>query len=250
MRNLSVVIITLNEAESIADCIDSVSEVADEILIVDSFSRDKTVTIALGKGVRVIQNKFEGHIEQKNFAKNMASFDFVLSIDADETLSKELKESILAVKQSGAEDGYLMNRLNFYCGKPIRSCGWYPDTKLRLWDRTKGEWEGLNPHDKFQLSPFTTVGKLRGDILHQTYPTHQALLGQVEKFATISARHLKGRSFWYLASKLLFSPAYKFIRNYFFKSGFTEGAIGFTICYHQSREVFLKYFRAIRLKHQ
>jgi glycosyltransferase involved in cell wall biosynthesis len=249
MNKLSAVIITLNEEDNIAKCINSLGDIADEIVVVDSFSSDRTKEIAETAGARVIQNKFEGHIEQKNFAKQQAANDWVLSIDADEVLSAELQQSILEAKQNFIVDGYTMNRLNFYCGKPIKTCGWYPDTKLRLWNRTKGGWTGINPHDKFELYG-NGAQHLKGDILHNTYPTHEALLNQVEKFATISAKHLKGGNVFYLIAKMLFSPPFKFIRNYFLNLGFTEGRAGFTICAQQSREVFLKYYRAIKFKYQ
>src|ERR1019366_408968 len=151
MNKLSVVIITFNEEENIAKCIDSVKEIADEVVVVDSFSTDKTRDIAESKGARFIQHKFEGHIQQKNWAKDQASHNYVLSLDADETLSAELKTAITETKKIFSSYGYTMNRLNFYCGKPIKTCGWYPDRKLRLWNRAKGEWKGVNPHDKFEL---------------------------------------------------------------------------------------------------
>ncbi len=249
MNKLSVVIITFNEEENIGKCIDSVREVADEIVVVDSFSTDRTIEIAKAKGARIIQHKFEGHIQQKNFAKEQARHDWVLSIDADETLSEELKQSIVEAKQSFDAYGYAMNRLNFYCSKPIKTCGWYPDKKLRLWNRTKGAWTGINPHDKFELSKGAVIKNLTGDVLHNTYPTHQSFLAQREKFATISAQHLKSKNVFVLLLKLIFSPPFKFIRTYFLLRGFTEGAVGFTICFHLSREVFLKYFRAIKFKY-
>lgn len=248
MNALSVVIITFNEQESLARCIDSVREVADEIVVVDSFSTDQTEAIAKAKGARFMQHKFEGHIEQKNFAKEQAKHHWVLSIDADEMLSDELRQSILEAKKSWVADGYTMNRLNFYCSKPIKTCGWYPDAKLRLWNRTKGEWTGTNPHDKFELTKGATLKHLTGDLLHNTYPTHHSFLEQREKFARISATHLQDRGLLFLIWKMLLSAPFKFLRNYIFKRGFMDGAVGFTICYHQSREVFLKYFYAIQLK--
>lgn len=245
---LSVVIIARNEEENIGRCIDSVLGIADEVLVVDSFSTDKTVAIAQQKGARVIQHTFEGHIQQKNWAKEQATYDYVLSLDADETLSEELKQSILALNKNFEADGYTMNRLNFYLGKPVKTCGWYPDTKLRLWNRHKGAWAGTNPHDKFELNSGASVVHLQGDILHNTYPTRESFLHQREKFADISAQHLKHHSVLWLVWKMIFSAPFKFIRNYIFKLGFTEGTTGLFICYHQSREVFLKYFRAIKLK--
>jgi glycosyltransferase involved in cell wall biosynthesis len=251
MKRLSVVIITFNEEENIGKCIDSVKQVADEIVVVDSFSTDKTRQIAEEKGARVIQHLFEGHIQQKNWAKDQATNIWVLSLDADEALSYELLAQLIVRKsepEDGLVSGYEMNRLNFYCGKPVKTCDMYPDRKLRLWKRDAGAWQGINPHDKFVLNDNAETDFMRGDILHNTWPSKQAFLNSVEKFATISAQHLKNRSLFYLLYKMIFSPPFKFIRIYFFQLGFTEGGIGWTICYNQSREVFLKYFRAIKLK--
>ena len=250
MKRLSVVIITFNEEENIGKCIESVKQIADEIVVVDSFSTDKTVSIAAAAGARVIQHKFEGHIQQKNWARKQAAGDWILSLDADEALSYELLAQLVSWKNEPEDTvvGYYMNRLNFYCGKPIKTCGMYPDAKLRLWKGDTGSWQGVNPHDKFVLNAGGQSAFLKGDILHNTWPTHQAFLNSIDKFATISAQHLKNRSLAYLEFKMLFSPPFKFIRIYFFNLGFTEGSVGFTICYHQSREVFLKYFRAIKLK--
>ena len=142
-----------------------------------------------------------------------------------------------------------MNRLNFYCSKPIKTCGWYPDTKLRLWNKSKGEWTGTNPHDKFEMNGASTIEHLQGDILHNTYPTHESFLSQRDKFATISAQHLKGENILFLLLKMVLSAPFKFIRTYFFQLGFTDGVVGLTICFHLSREVFLKYFRAIKFKY-
>lgn len=251
-KQLSVVIIAMNEEENISKCIRSIHDIADEIIVVDSFSGDRTVEVAQQMGARVLQHKFEGHIQQKNWAKEQAAFDWVLSIDADEMLSAELQDSITAWKK---EDGsrakcFRINRLNFYCSKPVKTCGWYPDSKIRLWKKGSGEWQGTNPHDKFTPNdPREIVALMPGDILHDTYPTREAFLSQREKFATISAQHLKGESLLFLLIKLLFSPPVKFIRTYFVELGFTDGFAGLFICYHLSREVFLKYYRAIKYKY-
>ena len=250
MSKLSVVIITLNEEANIGRCIDSVKGIADEVLVVDSFSTDRTCEIAAEKGAKVVRNKFAGHIEQKNFAKDQASFDYVLSLDADEELSNKLKESIKKEKQSFSKDGYTFNRLNFYCNKPVKTCGWYPDTKLRLWNKDKGSWSGTNPHDKFELIPSSSTKHLAGDLLHYTYPTHESLIAQTNKFGSIGAEHLKNEGIIYLLFKMIFSAPFKFIRNYIFKLGITDGLDGFIICYQQSREVFLKYSGALKLKFQ
>lgn len=251
MKKLSVVIITFNEAKNIGKCIESVKPVADEIIVLDSFSTDHTMQIATAAGARFFQHTFEGHIEQKNRARKLATNDWVLSLDADEALSYELLAQLITWKNEPVEEsvsGYCMNRLNYYCGKPIKTCGMYPDAKLRLWEKNAGQWQGTNPHDKFELNTGGIAEFMKGDILHNTWPTHQAFLKQVDKFATISAQHLKSKSLIYLFYKMIFSAPFKFVRNYFFKGGFTEGAVGLTICYNQGREVFLKYWRAIKLK--
>ena len=248
MPELSVVIITYNEEENIGACIDSVKEVADEVVVLDSFSTDRTSEIARMKGARVVQHVFDGHIEQKNRAKDLATHDYVLSLDADEQLSDELQQSILQAKRQFTADGYTMNRLNFYCGREIKTCGWYPDRKLRLWNRNKGAWGGVNPHDKFMIQSGSEIILLNGNILHYTYPTHEALITQSDKFASIAAEQLKIKSIFYLLVKMIFSPPAKFIRSYLFLSGFREGRAGAVISYYKMREVFLKYSRALKLK--
>ena len=145
--NISAVIIAFNEEKNIERCILSLKNVVDEIVVVDSFSKDKTKEICLAHNVVFIEHSFKGHIEQKNWAYTQASNNYVLSLDADEALSDELKNSILAIKNNWKNDGYAFNRLTSYCGKWIKHCGWYPDIKLRLWDRRKGTWKGINPHD-------------------------------------------------------------------------------------------------------
>lgn len=250
MNEISAVIIAFNEAGNIARCIDSVRNIADEVLVVDSFSTDQTVDISILKGARVIQQNFAGHIQQKNFAMQQAKHDWVLSLDADEELSVELQQLIAHAKTNLHAAGYTMNRLNFFCGKPIKTCGWYPDKKLRLWNRTKGKWDGMNPHDKVEMESGSRLEHFPADILHNTYPTHSDFLAQRIKFAHISAQHLKNKNLLYLVVKMVFSPSAKFLRTYFFHLGFTEGTTGFFICYHLSREVFLKYCKAIQLKHR
>ena len=249
MSKLSVVIITLNEEENIGRCIDSVKAIADEVVVIDSLSTDKTKEIDLSKNAKFIERAFTNYIDQKNFALTQASNNYVLNLDADESLSEELQKNIRAEKESGfTSDAYSMNRLNFYCGKPIKTCGWSPDKKIRLWDKTKGKWEGELVHEKLVMTTGSTITHFKGDILHYSYPTHKSLIEQSERFAELAARELKKQPLIFLLFKLSFSSRFKFIRNYFFRLGFIDGAAGLEICLCQSREVFIKYFRAIELK--
>ncbi|RLD77314.1 MAG: glycosyltransferase family 2 protein, partial [Bacteroidetes bacterium] len=147
MPKLSAVIITQNEEQNIGRCIDSLKGVADDIVVVDSGSTDNTEAICKEKGARFFYNKWEGYIEQKNFANDLAEHKYILSVDADEALSGQLRDSILEAKESLKADGYEMNRLTNYCGTWIRHGGWYPDRKLRLFHRDKFEWGGEKIHE-------------------------------------------------------------------------------------------------------
>jgi glycosyltransferase involved in cell wall biosynthesis len=242
MPKLSVVIITYNEEKNIARCLDSVKDIADDIVVVDSFSNDQTEIICRQKGARFIQHKFDGHIEQKNWAVTQALYPHVLSLDADEALDETAKETILKIKEDWTQDGYYINRLTNYCGHWVRHCGWYPDTKLRLWDSRKGEWRGTNPHDKYELFDGDKNTKhISGDILHYSYYTINDHYKQVNYFTDIlaKAQHKEGKQAPLLV--LYLSPVVKFIRDYFLKLGILDGSAGFTICRVSAYATFLKY---------
>jgi glycosyltransferase involved in cell wall biosynthesis len=240
MRPLSVVIITFNEERNLSRCLASVRDVADDIVVLDSFSTDRTEAIAREHGARFIQHAFDGHIEQKNRAITHARHPFVLSLDADEALDETLTMAIRQAKNEEA-DGYTMNRLTNYCGTWVRHGGWYPDVKLRLWDSRKGRWTGLNPHDRYELENGAVIKHLPGDLLHYSYYTLNDHLKQVNYFTDIMARELhgKGRKSSYV--KLLLSPFAKFIGDYLFRGGFRDGWHGFVIAMISAHATFLKY---------
>lgn len=242
MTEISVVIITFNEEKNIARCIDSVAGIADDIVVLDSFSTDRTEAICNEKGVRFIQHKFDGHIEQKNRAITHAKFPHVLSLDADEALDEALRRSIFEAKQNWKHDGYYMNRLTNYCGTWIRHCGWYPDRKLRLWDSRKGKWGGINPHDKYEMfDGDKNTGFLKGDILHYSFYTIEQHRKQVNYFTDISAKALYSKGKKAGIVQLTFSPAIKFLRDYFFKLGFLDGYYGFIVCKISAGATKMKY---------
>jgi len=242
MPKLSVVIITFNEEKNIARCLDSVKNIADDIIVVDSFSTDTTEKICREKGIRFIQHTFEGHIEQKNWAITQAQYPHILSLDADEALDETLKKSILEIKISWTHDGYYINRLTNYCGKWVHYCGWYPDKKLRLWDSRKGRWGGTNPHDKYELfDGDKNTGNIKGDILHFSYYTPDDHYKQVNYFTDIlaKAQYKEGKKAPLFV--MIFSPIIKFIRDYFLKLGILDGVTGFTICRISAYATYLKY---------
>ncbi len=239
--HLSAVIITFNEERNIGRCLDSLVGVADEVVVVDSFSTDRTAEICREKGARFVQHAFAGHIEQKNYALTQAAFDHVLSLDADEALSDTLRQSILAAKADWRAEGYAMNRLTNYCGQWIHHSGWYPDRKLRLFDRRLARWGGQNPHDKIEMNAEARQERLRGDLLHYSYYSVEEHYARARRYADIAAKamHDRGRqaNWWNLA----FSPAVKFLRNYVLKLGFLDGRAGWTICRIAALETWWKY---------
>lgn len=248
---LSVVVITYNEEMNIRRCLEAVSSIADEIIVLDSGSQDATRTIAADIGARVAVHAFDGHVEQKNRARAIASCDWVLSLDADEAPDNRLLESIRRLKETGSElSAFTMNRLNFYRGKPVKTCGWYPDRKLRLWKNGIGAWAGNNPHDRYSVPEGTPVGHLDGDILHYTYADKAALERQSRKFAAISAQRLQHKSRVELWFKMCFGSIFRFLRTWLFQRGFSSGLRGWELCSWQAREVFLKYRMALKLKSQ
>lgn len=241
-KKISAVIITFNEEKNIERCIKSLQEVADEIVVVDSFSTDKTESICLRYGARFIPHKFDGHIEQKNWAREQASHSIVLSLDADEALDETLKQSILELKTNWEHDGYKMNRLTNYCGKWIKHTGWYPDTKLRLWNNEKGHWTGENPHDEFKLfEESATVGHIKGDLLHYSYHHPDDHDKQIEYFTDIAAKAFvkRGKKPFFMQSYL--SAFLKFIKCYIVKQGFLDGKEGWIISKKSSYAAYLKY---------
>ena len=247
MQKLSVAIITFNEEKNIERCIRSVIPVADEIVVVDSFSTDATKSICKQFGVRFIEHAFEGHIQQKNFAKDQCSYDLVLSLDADEALSEELIQSIWGVKEHSNADAYIFNRLNHYCGTPVKHCGWYPDRSLRLWNRKKGSWGGANPHDRFILQQDASLDFLSGDLLHYTFHSIEQHCQQINYFSSISAQSKfeKGKHANWL--NILLYPTWRFVRTYFLQGGFLDGHTGFIICKNSAHAVFLKYIKLYKL---
>jgi len=240
---ISTVIITYNEEKHIARCLASVEEISDEILIIDSHSSDRTVEIAKEFGAKVVLHEFEGHIQQKNFAMREAQYDYVLSLDADEMLSIELIRSIVAVKSNAQADAYRFNRLNNFCGKWIKHGLWYPDRKIRLWDRKKGKWGGENPHDKVILQGDSRLIKLEGNLLHYTVSHVGEYVGQINTFSSIQAEVLISQkrkpSFFLLYVK----PPYKFFLAYFVKLGLLDGWRGFCIAAGQAWGIYLRYVK-------
>ncbi len=247
MEKISAVIITFNEEKNIEQCLKSLSGIADEIIVLDSFSTDKTKEICKKFNVIFKQHAFDGHIQQKNRVIEAAQYNYVLSLDADEVLSKELKKSILEVKQSLSFDSYYFNRLNYFCGKAIKHSGWYPDKKTRLWNKNKAKWGGINPHDMVILEKNASEKYLKGNLLHYTFNSIEEHLNQINKFSTIKATVAFNNKKKTNILKILFKPTVKFFIQYIIKGGILDGFLGFVICRNSAYAEFLKQIKIKQL---
>lgn len=236
---ISAVIITFNEERNIGRCIDSLDGVADEVIVVDSHSTDRTQAICEDKGVMFTQRAWDNYSDQKNYANSLAQFDYILSIDADEALSDELRSSVLEIKSGTLVEGYTMNRLTNYCGRWIKHCGWYPDKKLRLWKKGSANWQGTI-HETLEHS-MTGIGHLRGDLLHYSYYSIAQHVGQINRFTDLQAQKLVNSGKSPSTLKIWFSPPTKFFQKYIIQGGFLDGREGYVISRMAAYYVFLKY---------
>jgi glycosyltransferase involved in cell wall biosynthesis len=248
MIKISAAIITLNEEINIKRCLDSLQGIVDEIIVVDSYSSDKTEEICAKYDVKFIKQKFLGHIEQKNFALDQTSHEIVLSLDADEAIDEKLKSEILKVKSNFSADAYYFNRLTNYNGHWVRHCGWYPDKKLRLFKKSKCRWSGMNPHDIIELDTGATQKYLKGDLLHYSYNSISDHVNQTNKFTTIAAKAAFSKGKRSNIFKIITRPILKFLKDYFLKRGFMDGRYGFIICCINGLSALLKYSKIKELQ--
>jgi glycosyltransferase involved in cell wall biosynthesis len=242
MNALSTVVIACNEEDKIEDCLKSVSGISDEIVVVDSGSIDKTVEIARKYAASVIHQDFLGFVQQKRFAVRQASHDWILSLDADERASPELCGRIAACKAKGFDaDAYTVNRLTWYLTGWFKWGGWYPDRRIRLFNKRKADWAGQNPHDYVQPVPNAKIGHLSADILHYTYDSLADHVRQIQKFSGIAAQEKGRNGERFAVLRLALDPAAKFIKTYLFERAFLAGSRGFVFSVLASFSVFLKY---------
>lgn len=240
MVKISGVVITYNEESNIGRCLDSLMEVTDEIVVVDSFSKDRTKEICLSRGVRFVEHPFRSHIDQKNYGLTQAIHPYVLSLDADEYLSEELKRSILEVKKSWPAEAYRMNRLSSYGNRWIKHGAWYPDRKIRLWNRAVGFWGGENPHDKVLIKTGIRVRQLKGNILHRAYQDCHSTLEKVQRYSEIFASENSGKE-PSSVTKIMVHTFWAFCQSYLVKRGFLDGLEGLMVATAEANHVFYKY---------
>jgi glycosyltransferase involved in cell wall biosynthesis len=242
MIRISAVVITHNEERDISRCLQSLKDITDEILVVDSFSDDRTVEIAQSAGAKVIQHPFNGYGEQKNYAQLQATYDWILNIDADEVISPELAKSILEVKQNPQHDAYKLNILTNYSGKWIRHSGWYPSYKLRFWNRTKGSMRATKVHEGWHLDDKSAkAGYLKGDLLHYSYDNISDHIRKIDHYTELGAKISAENGKNYSLFQLWFRPKWTFFSTYVLRLGFLDGYYGYVVCKISAFTAFLKY---------
>lgn len=239
---ISATIITLNEERNLPRAIESL-RCCDEIVVVDSGSTDKTIAIAERYGARVVCQPWLGYAKQKNAAAAAASYDWILSLDADEALSEELEGEIWALKTDGPKfDAYTMPRLAQYIGRWIQHSGWYPDRKIRLYHREKARWEGDFVHESVKTSG--TVGQLESNLLHFTCDTFAQHFRSLDRYTSLAADELIARQKPLSARHLTLDPAWSFMRSFFVQRGYRDGMHGLAIAWMAALYTFLKYAKA------
>ena len=239
---ISATIITYNEERNIARAMESL-RCCDEIVVVDSSSSDRTVEIAEKLGARVIENTWPGYAAQKNYAAALATYDWILSLDADEALSEMLEAEIWQLKKTGPKfDSYTMPRMAQYLGKWILHSGWYPDRKVRLFDRRKSKWVGEFVHESVVVEG--TVGELEANLLHFTCQSLSEHLKTMDRYTTLAAEQLVsvGKKVGWV--QLFADPIWTFINTYFLKFGFLDGVEGLAIAWMGSMYQFIKFAKA------
>ena len=237
----------MNEELLIEKCLQSLDGVADEIIVVDSYSTDSTEAICRKYNVRFYQHSFTGFMDQKNYSVSLASNKYILSLDAEEILSDELRESLLKEKIDLKFDGYLFNRYNNYCGQWIKHSGWYPDRQLRLFNSGKGSWGAMNVHETFRMVPGSRIKKMKGDLLHFPCNSHKDLSEKIENYSDIAANELfkLNKKVWPMTPFV--HLIWRFIRTYIIQQGYRDGRNGYMICSKGAYSSYLKYTKLRRL---
>lgn len=239
---ISATIITLNEERNIARAIESL-RCADEIVVLDSGSTDRTVEIAQKLGARVIESAWPGYANQKNLAAEKASHDWILSLDADESLSEALEAEVWQLKKTGPQfDAYTMPRLAQYLGRWIRHSGWYPDRKVRLYHRSKATWEGAYVHET--VSVRGRLGHLESNLLHFTCSSLSEHLRTMDRYTTLAAEQLLATGEKVTWPRIILVPPWTFFQTYFLKLGFLDGLEGLAIANMAAIYNYLKYAKA------
>ncbi len=242
MGKISATILTYNEEKRIEPCLESLRGIADEIIVIDSFSTDSTVDICKRYGCKVTQRRLAGYGAQRQYATSLTSHSYVLSIDADEVLSPALRTSLLRLKEEGFNHRvYAFSRLNFYCGQPVKHCGWYPDTQIRLFDKRYANWNLHDVAEKVIFRDSVAPEHVDGDILHYRCDTPAEYSETLTNHAGIRAKVIATQRRRVGRLRPLLAGAGEFMRCYIKEGGILDGTIGRDIAREQFRSTLLAY---------
>lgn len=244
--SLAVVVITLNEERNIGRCLASVQSVADEIIVLDAFSSDKTAEICRSFGVRFEQRAWEGYSASKNYLNSLVQSDYILSLDADEAASPELLRELITEKEKGFSGTYHVNRLTNYCGKWIYHSGWFPDIKPRLFPKEGSRWDGEYVHEVL-FTPPSPEQVFKGVLEHYSYYSYTDHRQRADKYSVLTARKFYAAGKKVGPLKPWISAIGRFIAMYILKRGFLDGWMGFKIAQISAQSNVVKYQELIRL---
>ena len=247
MTRISAVVITYNEERNIKRCIESLLPVMDEIIVIDSFSTDRTKDICSLYPVVFIEKSWEGYSKTKNFGNLTASNDYIFSIDADESLSESLQNELLELKRIGIEGNYTVNRLTNYCNNWIYHSGWFPDWKIRLFSKTNSSWNDAIVHEELIHSNDVKTIKLKGLLFHYSYFSAHQHKEKADKYSLLTAE-----KYFEQNKKVSFLSPYlsafgRFFFMYFLKRGFLDGYSGLMIAKISAQSNVVKYKELLRL---
>jgi glycosyltransferase involved in cell wall biosynthesis len=244
---ISAIIITFNEQRHLAQCLESLRSIVDELVVVDSGSQDQTLEIASRYGARTCVRQWTNYSDQKNFAASLTSNDWILSVDADECLSPALRDALLTLKtKEPTASAFEFSRKALYLGRWIQHSGWYPDFKKRLYLRSKGRWDGAFVHESLVIDG--PVERLPGDLLHYTCESVSEHLNSLDRYTTLAAQDLLRRGQRSSPLNSLLSALTAFLKSYVLKQGFRDGIQGFLIAFFASYYNFAKYAKLWELE--
>jgi glycosyltransferase involved in cell wall biosynthesis len=246
MEKVSIAIITKNEESNIRECLESVRW-ADEIIVVDSGSTDATAAICREFQAQFFLEEWKGFPRQKNSAIAKTRNEWVVSLDADERITPELRQEIeKTLDQYPKYDGYLIARKNFFLGHWIKHCGWYPDYNLRLFRKSKGHFKERAVHEKVEIQG--TMGYLKNPLEHNTYRTLSDFFIRMEPYSSLAAQEMNQEGKKYRFRDLVFRPPFTFFQMFFLRLGFLEGYRGFLLSRLYSYYTFAKYCKLRELQ--
>lgn len=244
---ISAAIITFNEERNIARCIESVLRIADEIIVLDSFSSDKTQQICESYKVKFVQREWEGYAASKNYLNEICQHDYILSLDADEALDNEMIGEVEKLKSLESPQMYAVNRLTNYCGKWIKHSGWYPDIKTRLFPKEGSYWDGEFVHEELVTSEELETVLLKGHLEHFSYYSFKDHRERADKYSKLTAMKMNKQGKKASLLKPIMSAFVRFVSMYIFKAGFLDGKMGFKIAQISAQSNVFKYQELRRL---